>query len=1034
MIPMGLFSGERFATLLGLALSISTSAVAQGRLDLQQPRSQLRAGQPAELAASQETVDFLLSAKTRTVEVDGQPEGGLVVAPNRARDRILLAASARIKPGNHTVKISAVGDTGETRETTMDVVVGALQTVPSNSTRAPVVLLNGWEAGYTGLCNVASASLDTFGNLAQYLVADGAPVVYLFDNCAEDPNQPIEVLGNDLATFLHSIQFDNGSQVQQIDLVAHSMGGLIVRSYLAGLQPSSGVVLTPPSNTLVHKLVLIATPNFGSFIAGTYAVNLAASTQASELIPGSSFLWNLGTWNQFGDDMRGVNAIAVVGNAGIYNSTVANASDGLVTMTSASLGFVAQQTSATRIVPYCHVDPVVFSNLALGAFQCNAPGIADVTDTNQLTGQIVRSFLAGTSTWTTIGGAPTADPYLSKDGGVLFGLLNSNGSYVADLSQVQWGSVMLTNGGDANTIFYDDMVFGTAQFVATSSSLGTVSCASDANPVGYIAVTRCKFNATITSISPEAKLPGRVVSAGTALTLNGVSFGTKCASCKVTATPVSTSATAAQAQTLSVTSWSNSAIVVTLPASLTGLLTLTVMAATSNDSINVMVVSSAPAIAVSQSSLQFSYTPGGTVPPAQTISVTNSGSGSLLWTATSSAPWLTVTPTSDAAPSSISVSVSPAGMSPGSYQGTVQITSSGVSNSPVSIAITLTVASAGPTLAVAPQTLSFQYAIGAAAPPAQTVSITNAGSGTLTWTASDSDSWVVLTPLTGSAPATLTISVNPAGLAAGNYSSNVQVAAAGAAGTPATITVQLSVQASSGINIAGLVNAASSQPGFASATWVSIYGTSLAGTTYSWQSSDFVNGALPTSLDGVSVTINGNPAYISYISPTQINVLAPDDTTIGPVQVQVTSGGQQSNSFTAQKAQFAPAFFLIGNGPYVAAQHADSTLVGNVNLLPGVTTRPASPGEVVQIYATGFGPTNPSLPTSQQVTTPAMLANQVQVTIGGVAADVQYAGLVEAGLYQLNVTVPQLPNGDAALLATIGGVSTQPGVMITVQQ
>jgi uncharacterized protein (TIGR03437 family) len=1034
MIPMDLFSGARLPILLFLALGINSSAVAQGRLDLQQSRYQLRPGQPAVLAASQETVDFLLSAKARTVEVDGQPEAGLVAAPNRARDRVMLAASARIKPGKHTVKISAVSDNGETRETIMDVVVDALQTVPSSATRAPVVLLNGWEAGYSSVCNVASATLDTFGNLAQYLVADGVPVVYLFDNCAEDPNQPIEVLGNDLATFLNAIHFDNGSQVQQIDLVAHSMGGLIVRSYLAGLQPAAGVVLTPPSNTLVHKAVLIATPNFGSFVAGTYAVNLAASAQGAELVPGSSFLWNLGTWNQFGDDLRGVNAIAVVGNAGIYNSTVANASDGLVTLTSASLGFVAQQTSVTRIVPYCHVDPIVFSNLALGTFQCNAPGIANVTDTNQLTGQIVRSFLAGTNTWSTIGTAPTADPYLSKNGGVLFGLLNSNGTYVTDLSQVQWGTVMLINGGDTNTIFYDDMVYGTAQFVATSQSLGTVTCAASVSPVGYIAVTRCKFNATITSVSPEAKLAGRVVTAGGALTLNGVSFGTKCAACKVTATPVSSSSTAAQAQTLAVSSWTNTAISVTLPASLTGLLTLAVMAATSTDSINVMAVSTAPAIALSQSSLQFSYTPGGTVPAAQTVTITNSGGGSLLWTASSSAPWLTVTPTSDSAPSSISVSVSPAGLSSGSYQGTVQISSSGVSNSPQSITVTLTVAAGGATLAVAPQTLTFQYAIGSAPPAAQNVSITNGGSGTLTWTASDSDSWVVLSPPSGTAPGSLAISVSPAGMAAGSYSSNVQIAAGGAAGSPATITVQLVVQTSTGINVAAVTNAASSQPRFASATWVSIYGTSLAGTTDSWQSSDFVNGALPTSLDGVSVTINGIPAYIDYVSPTQINVLAPDDGTVGPVQVQVTSGGQQSNSFTAQKAQFAPAFFLIGSGPYAAAQHADSTLVGSVNVLPGVTTRPASPGEVIQIYATGFGPTNPPLPTAQLVTTSSALANQVQVTVGGVAADLQYAGLVESGLYQLNVTVPQLPNGDAALSATIGGISTQAGVMITVQQ
>ena len=70
----------------------------------------------------------------------------------------------------------------------------------------------------------------------------------------------------------------------------------------------------------------------------------------------------------------------------------------------------------------------------------------------------------------------------------------------------------------------------------------------------------------------------------------------------------------------------------------------------------------------------------------------------------------------------------------------------------------------------------------------------------------------------------------------------------------------------------------------------------------------------------MSVTINGVPAYVEYISPTQINVLAPDDATTGSVQVQVTAAGQTSNSFTAQKQQFAPAFFTFAGGKYVAAR------------------------------------------------------------------------------------------------------------------
>ena len=386
-----------------------------------------------------------------------------------------------------------------------------------------------------------------------------------------------------------------------------------------------------------------------------------------------------------------------------------------------------------------------------------------------------------------------------------------------------------------------------------------------------------------------------------------------------------------------------------------------------------------------------------------------------------------------------SVAVSPAGMSAGSYSGTVQISATGASNSPVTVAVTLTVTAAPAALAVAPQTLTFQYAIGGAVPAAQNVAISNAGSGTLAWSAADSDSWITLAPASGTAPGTLAVSVNPANMAAGSYTSNVQITAAGAAGSPAPVAVTLVVQAGgtggTGGNITAVLNGGSFLPGFAAATWVSIFGTGLASTNDSWQASDFVNGALPTSLDGVSVTIDGLAAYVAYISPTQINVLAPDDSTAGAVQVQVTSGGQQSNSFTATKAQFAPAFFTFGTGPYVAALlHADYSLVGSPNLIPGVVSTPAAPGEVIQIYGTGFGATNPPLPTGQLVTTPSVLGRSVEIDIGGISATVQFAGLVESGLYQFNVTVPALPNGDAAITATIGGVQTQTGAMITVGQ
>ncbi len=412
-----------------------------------------KAGESVQISASQETLDFLLKAKKVQVQLDDGKATAVVAGHNRTKTQMMFAVPAQTKEGTYQAKVTATSAAGEARTTTIAMTVKPRQAVPTGSTRPPVVLLNGWETGFTGECPISTSSSETFGNLASYLIDDGVPVVYLFDNCAVDPNETIETLGNDLATYLNTIKDSNGDQVEQIDLVGFSMGGLIARSYLAGLQPSD--VATPPTPTLVRDLILIATPNFGSFVAGNYGTTLLSEpgTQDAEMVPGSSFLWNLATWNQRGDDLRGVNALAIIGNAAPYLASLEataqqnNASDGLVSETSASLGFALPDSTPTQVVPYCHVDPSVFTNTLFGTFNCDAAGIANVTSTTQETGEIVRSFLSGTTDWKSIGTAASKDAWLSIDGGIFFGMQSQTGTYAQDITSVAWGTVALTNGG-----------------------------------------------------------------------------------------------------------------------------------------------------------------------------------------------------------------------------------------------------------------------------------------------------------------------------------------------------------------------------------------------------------------------------------------------------------------------------------------------------------------------------------------------------------------------------------------------------------
>src|ERR1039457_5550645 len=112
------------------------------------------------------------------------------------------------------------------------------------------------------------------------------------------------------------------------------------------------------------------------------------------------------------------------------------------------------------------------------------------------------------------------------------------------------------------------------------------------------------------------------------------------------------------------------------------------------------------------------------------------------------------------------------------------------------------------------------------------------------------------------------------------------------------------------ISTGGVFNAASFQPGVSAGSWVTIQGSNLAGNTPSWRADDFENGALPTQLDGVSLKIDGKPAYVAFISPAQINVQAPADSALGPVPVEVTYNGSTSPPGTAQLQTGSPAVFL----------------------------------------------------------------------------------------------------------------------------
>jgi uncharacterized protein (TIGR03437 family) len=214
-------------------------------------------------------------------------------------------------------------------------------------------------------------------------------------------------------------------------------------------------------------------------------------------------------------------------------------------------------------------------------------------------------------------------------------------------------------------------------------------------------------------------------------------------------------------------------------------------------------------------------------------------------------------------------------------------------------------------------------------------------------------------------------------------------------------------------------------------SYIEIYGTNLAGTTRQWAGSDFTNGAAPTALDGVTVTVNGQNAYVYAVSPTQVNAQVPANVpTTGQVQVVVTYQSQPSapvmlNMQPTAAGLLAPATFLVNGKQYVYAAHADGTIVSNGSIA-GLPSAPAAPGETLVFYGLGFGPVNETaVPIAGQIATgQTTLSASTKFTFGPSAGQVVYAGLAPGyvGLYQFNVTIPaNAPSGDVPLVVTVGG-------------
>lgn len=208
-------------------------------------------------------------------------------------------------------------------------------------------------------------------------------------------------------------------------------------------------------------------------------------------------------------------------------------------------------------------------------------------------------------------------------------------------------------------------------------------------------------------------------------------------------------------------------------------------------------------------------------------------------------------------------------------------------------------------------------------------------------------------------------------------------------------------------------------------TWMEIYGTNLANIeSRTWGSADFNGNAGPTSLAATTVTVGGQPAFVDFVSPGQVNVQVPSNIAPGSQPVVVSTPGGTSAAYTAtfnatEPGLLAPAVFNLSAGQYVGALFPDNvTFALPPGAVSGVPSARAKPGDTLIIYGIGFGPVTPDSPAGILETVANQINGSLQVFFAGTQAKVDYDGLAGGfmGLYQINVEVPSVPASDTTPL------------------
>jgi uncharacterized protein (TIGR03437 family) len=406
----------------------------------------------------------------------------------------------------------------------------------------------------------------------------------------------------------------------------------------------------------------------------------------------------------------------------------------------------------------------------------------------------------------------------------------------------------------------------------------------------------------------------------------------------------------------------------------------------------------APVLALRPRTLTFGAVRGGPEPEAQTLGLVGTVGAS--WTAAvEGGPWLRLASSSGRLPATVAVTVNPSGLEPGFHGGTIRVSGAGETRE---TAVALEVA-AQSRLQLDPGEVSLSSQIGTQIAACAPVRIGSFGNVPLDWRAAADAPWVSMVPASGRSPVQANLCAVAGSLGAGQHTASVTVSAA-VPNSPQTVGVRFTVTPAPALPSGGVVSAASfaANQAVSAGQMLSLFGSHLAAETA--QAAGF---PLPTELAGTRVLISGVAAPLLYVSPGQINLVAPNqlrNLAGSGTTLTVYTGRLATTPARLNVARSSPGIFtVLGTGAGAGAiTHADGSLVSR--------QEPLRPGEAISVYLTGIGPLEPAVPDGEAAPAEplARAAGSVRLLLDSQPVEVLYAG-ASPGFAGLHLVVARVP-------------------------